>query len=306
MLSSTIEKFLDYLSYERNRSSNTRKAYQRDLREFLSFLSEYLGSDEDAIPLEGADHLTIRAFIAHLHRKGNAPSTIARKVSAVRSFFRFAVRRSSLDSNPAVRARAPKLRKTLPAHLTVDEMFALLDKAFEPTPLGRRDKMILELFYATGIRVGELVGLDIHDLDLEQSLLHVTGKGGRERIAPFGKRAAAAMRDYLEARKELLAKTAGEAGPALILNARGGRLTDRSVRRIVDKRLKACAILRKMSPHAFRHTFATHLLSNGADLRSIQELLGHASLSTTQKYTHLDIGRLMEVYDRSHPKARTR
>lgn len=304
MLTSAIEKYLDYLTYERNRALNTRKAYSKDLKEFTSFLSEYLGVDEEALPLEGTDHLAVRSFIAHLHYKGNAVSTIARKLSAVRSFYQFLVRRFFIKDNPAGRTRAPKLRKTLPAHLTVDEMFVLLDKTFEAGPIGCRDRMILELLYATGIRVGELVGLDVIDIDLSVNQVRVMGKGGKERIVPFGNKAAQAARGYLDARDGLLSKKGGKDTHALILNARGGRLTDRSVRRIVDKRLRECALLRKMSPHAFRHTFATHLLSAGADLRSIQELLGHASLSTTQKYTHLDIGRLMEVYDRAHPKAR--
>ena len=287
-----IEQFCSYLDTERNASAHTVAAYRSDLEQFAIFLD-----GQGKRSPEEVDHLIVRRYLAQLH-KGLAKSSIGRKLSALRALFRYLQRSGSLAKNPAELIGTPKKEKRLPFHLNIDQVSALVQVPGADTGLPLRDRAVLETLYSCGIRVSELTGMNVGDLDLDGGLARVLGKGGKERIVPVGSCALAALRAYL-----------GERGwpggdTPLILNARGGRLTRRSVGRIVDAHMLLIAAMRKVSPHTLRHTFATHLLEGGADLRAIQELLGHASLSTTQKYTHVSIDRLMEVYDKAHPKAR--
>jgi integrase/recombinase XerC len=287
-----IEQFCRYLDTERNASAHTISAYRSDLEQFAAFLAGQGGGAP-----EGVDHLVIRRYLAQL-RKGLAKSSIGRKLSAVRALFRYLLREGRLDTNPADLVGAPKKAKRVPFHLDIDQVTALVTAPSDAGGLPLRDRAVLETLYSCGIRVSELTGMNVGDLDLPGGLARVLGKGGKERIVPVGACARTELSAYLEERGN------PEAGSPLILNARGGRLTRRSVGRIVDTHMLLIASMRKVSPHTLRHTFATHLLEGGADLRAIQELLGHASLSTTQKYTHVSIDRLMEVYDKAHPKAR--
>jgi integrase/recombinase XerC len=229
-----------------------------------------------------------------------APASVSRRLSALRTFFKFLVREGAMEINPADMIKGPKLPKHLPEYLGVDEIFALLETPEKDSPLGKRDKAWLELLYATGMRVGELVGLKTSDVDLAQATVRVYGKGRKERIAPLTPKAVTALKNYLAVRDESEKEKSGD---ALFLNYRGGRLGERGIRKLLDRYILKCSITRHISPHALRHTFATHLLESGADLRSIQELLGHVSLSTTQKYTHTNIDYLTLVYDKTHPKA---
>lgn len=299
----SVARFVAYLRDQRHVSPETLRAYESDLAQFGSFLAnEHIGGPPPGA--EGIDALAVRGFVAHLHRAGLRKSSIARKLSAVRSFLRHAVREGRIETNPGASVPTPRLPKLLPKNLTVDEVFALLDAIDDDDPVSRRDRAILELLYATGVRVGELAALDLDDVDVAGGLVRVLGKGRKERIVPFGGQAQKALRRWLEASATGRARAADPG--ALFLNQRGGRLTDRSVRRILDRRLLEAALTAKISPHALRHTFATHMLGAGADLRAIQELLGHASLSTTQRYTHVGIDALMQVYDRAHPRAHRR
>ncbi len=298
-----VRRFTAYLRDQRHASGHTLRSYATDLAQFGAFLEEeHLGGE--APGPEGIDEVAIRAFVASLHRRGLQKSTIARKLSAVRAYLAHAVREERIGANPGEDVPTPRVPKRLPRHLTVDEVFTLLD-AIDPGDFsGARDRAILELLYSAGLRVGELAALDVDDLDLGARLVRVLGKGRRERIVPFGSKAKEALHRWLAA--ALPVRPKGGAGEALFLNARGGRLTDRSVRRILDRRLVEAALRARVSPHALRHSFATHLLGAGADLRAIQELLGHASLSTTQRYTHVGVDALMRVYDRAHPRAQRR
>jgi len=303
-----IGEFLTHLALGVRASPQTVRCYRTDLREFAQFLKTRLFSGRPAAPAE-VDHLAIRAYLSFLHERGVSRSTVARKLASVRSFFRHLVREGLLAKSPAALVATPKLERRLPHPLTRDEVESLLDSAFGKNPLDRRDRAILELLYATGIRVGETVGADLGDLEIGSSggdgMLRVLGKGSKERLVPIGSKAVLALRAYLSVRGDLLGGRPGRLDDrdALFLNARGGRLTDRSVRRILDRRLLLAAPILKVSPHTLRHSFATHMLDAGADLRSIQELLGHASLSTTQKYTAVTTSRILEVYDRAHPRS---
>jgi integrase/recombinase XerC len=297
----SVARFLAYLRDQRHASDQTVRAYASDLGQFGAFLEHvHLGSAPPGP--EAIDDVAIRGFVAHLHDARLQKSSVARKLSAVRAWLQHAVREERIQVNPGKDVKTPRVPKRLPRHLTVDEVFALLDRIPGDAFAGARDRAILELLYAAGLRVGELAALDLEDLDLAGGLVRVLGKGRKERIVPFGSKAAAAIRRWLDLSAP--ARREGSRGEALFLNVRGGRLTDRSVRRILDRRLQEAALQARVSPHALRHSFATHLLGAGADLRAIQELLGHASLSTTQRYTHLGIDTLMEVYDRAHPRAR--
>lgn len=249
------------------------------------------------------DALAVRSFLAHLQKQGLTKTSIGRHLSALRTFFVFLKREGRVDSNPAKAVASPRTSRSLPRTLSVPEASAVVEAPDRDAPLGTRDAALLELLYATGLRVSELVGLSLADVDLSSRQIRTIGKGRKERVVPFGEKAADALRAYLPVRTDLRARKAAEVKEPLFVNARGDRLTDRSVRRILDRALLLAEVSRHASPHALRHSFATHLLSAGADLRSIQELLGHASLSTTQKYTHLDAERLIEVYRKSHPKA---
>ncbi|WP_225072950.1 tyrosine recombinase XerC [Desulfuromonas sp. CSMB_57] len=292
-----IDRFAGHLEHERSMSPHTRRAYRQDLHEFAGFLREAAGDQASAQALQELTPVLLRRYLAMLHRR-NGRATIARKLSALRSFFRFLVREGELAVNPAAGLLTPRREQHLPVTLTVDEIFVLLAAACEDDELGLRDRAILETLYSCGLRVGELTALDVGHLDLEEGLVRVRGKGNKERIVPVGSKACAALRDYLDCR--------GRPGPerALFLNYRGGRLTPRSIERNLRQRLLTAGILKAATPHSLRHSFATHLLDGGADLRAIQELLGHASLSTTQKYTQVSLDRLMAVYDRAHPRSR--
>ena len=291
-----LRKFLDFLRYERNASPHTIASYQRDLVQ----LQDYLNKRK--INIKSLNNITIRGFLSALYQKGNKKSTVARKLASIRSFLQFCLQRGWLEDNPARVVATPKQGKHVPSFLSEEEIAQFLDLPQKPkNPLDYRDRALLELLYATGIRVGELVGMNVEDVDLNQRLIRVRGKGKKERLLPFGRKAADSLRDYLQ-RRGLINQGKIEE-EALFLNFRGRRLSSRSVERIVDKYLQQTALRRKISPHSLRHSFASHLLSRGADLRVIQELLGHESLATTQKYTHLDLKQLLEVYRKSHPRS---
>jgi integrase/recombinase XerC len=314
-----IEEFLKHLELGVHASPMTVRCYRTDLREFESFLKAGLrtykrGGAWSAGPvkapsLTAVDHLMVRAYLAFLSERGVSRATVARKLAALRSFYREMARQGQVAGNPAALVATPKQEKRLPHPMTEEEVRALLESAFGSEPRDLRDLAILELLYATGCRVSEIVGADLGDLELsaggEDGVLRVLGKGRKERLVPVGTKAVEALRRYVRVRGEEAAGRPVRAKDrdALFLNARGGRLTDRSVRRILDARLRQAAITGHVSPHALRHSFATHLLDAGADLRSIQELLGHASLSTTQRYTKVSTRRLMEVYAKAHPRA---
>ncbi|MBN1253685.1 MAG: tyrosine recombinase XerC [Deltaproteobacteria bacterium] len=295
-----INQFIDYMGLERGTSPHTCRAYRKDLELFADFLAEKkLPTDVATI-----DHLTIRLYLGHLYQgKRVKRASVIRKLATLRTFFRYLKREGIVEKNPAKMVATPKGGKELPHALTVDEAFRLLAVPDGATPLGSRDHAILELLYSSGLRVGELTALNLHNLDLGGGMVRVMGKGGKERIVPIGSKATEALGAYLERRVELMEQ--GRSAPQyLFLNNRGGRLTPRSVARMIKKYLPLGGIVKETSPHTFRHSFATHLLDAGADLRGIQELLGHTSLSTTQRYTHVSSAKLMEVYDRTHPRAR--
>ena len=284
------EQFFAFLKVEQGVSAHTLRAYQKDLTEFLDFAPN---------SLKKIDYLDIRSYLASLHARKLKKTTISRKLAAIRSFFKFLHREGYVKKNPAKLVSTPKVPRSLPKFLTIDEIFSLLDTPEGETFRVCRDRAMLELLYSSGIRVSELTSLDISDLDLRESLIRVKGKGMKERIVPVGSKALESIQEYLPERLSLRKKSS-----ALFLNNRGGRLTQRSVRRIVLHYSRMIRMKGELSPHTLRHTFATHLLHEGADLRVIQELLGHASLSTTQKYTHVDITHLAEVYDKAHPLAK--
>jgi len=297
------QSFLDYLQYQKNYSPHTLKNYGRDLDEFVSYLTA--GRPDEQVPLEQIDHISIRDFLSHLSRRGNQKTSMSRKLAALRSFFRFLYREGHVPNNPARLVTTPRLPESTPRFLSVKEIETILTIPDPATERGNRDIAILELLYGSGLRVGELVGLDLADLSLGERLVKVRGKGKKERIVPFGNKAGQALRDYLQVRGKLLGRLKTSREPqALFLNLRGGRLTARSVERNLDGYIRQSSLLLDVHPHVFRHSFATHLLSNGADLRCIQELLGHASLSTTQRYTHVSVEELMRTYRRAHPKAK--
>jgi len=298
-----IEEFIDYLRSQRGYSLHTLRNYRIDLKQFLGFLNEKKG---ETAGKEGysVDFLDIREYLGRLHGRYRR-STIARKLSAIRSFYAFAEKRGLTEINPAADISTPKLERTIPNYLAVDQMFSLLECPDRGAPLGLRDLAILEVLYSCGLRVSELAGLNLDSVDLEQRLVRVLGKGNKERVVPIGRHAVAALKIYLEATQSLRRKkTRGTPISALFLNCRGGRLSTRSMGKLVKRYGRQSGLMTDISPHALRHSFATHLLDGGADLRSVQELLGHVSLSTTQKYTHVSLDRLMEVYDKAHPRSR--
>ena len=278
-----------------------------DLRQFLSFLRDQaicIDKDNNEIDVTKIDHIVIRAYLGELYNK-NKKTSIARKLASLRGFFKFLIKEGRLSTNPASMVFTPKQEKHIPSFLSVDDMFRLVEKPGKSDILAQRDSAILEVLYSCGIRVSELVGLDVDDLDFNLGIIKVKGKGKKERIVPIGTKAIEALNDYLDNIVELREKVVDKGlDNPVFLNFRGKRLTTRSVARIVKKHVLQCGIMRDISPHSIRHTFATHLLDAGADLRSIQELLGHTSLATTQKYTHISIDKLMDVYDKAHPRSR--
>jgi integrase/recombinase XerC len=304
-LADEIAAFDRHLADERGVSRHTRAAYGKDLGRFAEFLSTVFWSRPlEKIAARDVDALAVRSYIAALRAGGLAKASIGRHLSALRTFFAFLKREGGVDTNPAKAIATPRKEQALPRTLSVTEAGAVVEARGREGPLGARDRALLELLYATGLRVSELVGLRLEDVDLSARQVRTLGKGRKERIVPFGRAAADAMKAWLKERAAL--KPAGKDADFVFLNAHAGRLTDRSVRRILDRAMLGADVSRHASPHALRHSFATHLLAAGADLRSIQELLGHASLSTTQRYTHLDVERLLEVYRKSHPKAEER
>jgi len=290
-----LEEFLAYLRHERNASPHTISSYRIDLLQ----LADYLASRK--IKLREVENVILRGFLVELYRKNLSKASAARKLAAVRSFFDFGVRKKWVDDNPAKVVATPRLDRRVPAFLSEEEMEKLLEIPPADNRLGVRDRAILELFYATGIRLAELVGINLEDINLGEKMVRVRGKGKKERLVPFGRKASESLSEYLRLRPDFHPPP-GNRG--LFLNYRGTRISPRSVERLVAKYLRRAAVRRKMSPHALRHSFATHLLGRGADLRVIQELLGHESLATTQKYTHMDVKQLLDVYLRSHPRAR--
>ena len=300
-MQSEIGDFLDYLTYERNVSVNTVVAYRDDLESLVAFLcNDYFTLGRDQLELTKVDHLAVRAYLAHLARRKLSRASIARHLSAMRSFFKYLMREGLVEANPARTVATPKKEKHLPSVMQTSDIALLLEQPDESRPLGVRDRAWLELLYASGLRIGELVGIDLEDVELRARLVKVHGKGSKERIVPFGTKAEQAIRAYLAIRNDLCADADEQ---ALFVNYRGGRITTRSVRRLFDGYLRGASLRAGISPHTMRHSFATHLLNAGADLRGIQELLGHASLSTTQKYTHLNDWQLIAVYKKAHPRA---
>ncbi len=314
---SAIEEYLTYLKAERDASAHTLRNYRVDLLQFLAYLQERGGGKAGPTPA-AVDHLAIRGFLARLHGAHLAKASLARKLATLRSFFRFLCRQGHLSANPATLVQAPRVPVRVTPHLSVDETFQLLAAPAAASKrsgagipaagwLAARDRAILELFYASGLRVSELVGLNRLDVDFQEGLVRVRGKGRKERIVPVGRKALEALVAYLANRSDLPAKgvTDSKEADAMFLNHRGGRLTARSVSQIVLRYLLRSGLGKKITPHGLRHSFATHLLDAGADLRAIQELLGHSRLSTTQRYTHVSLDKVMEVYDRAHPRARS-
>lgn len=285
-----IEKFIRYLEIEKNYSSHTILNYRLDLEDFKNFL----GSSE----LEKVDYLVLRKYLAVLKEKNLGNRTVGRRLSCLRSFFKFLTRDGYLKINPILMLSSPKLDKHLPSFLTEEEVTRLIESAFaksEKDQRGLRDRAVLETFYSTGIRISELVGLNVEDIDFISGIAKVMGKGKKQRLVPIGDTATAAIRKYLEKRKK--------ESEALFLNKSGRRISSRGVRDIVEKYIIRSGTKQRVSAHTFRHSFATHLLNRGADLRTVQELLGHANLSTTQIYTHLTTEKLKSVYDKAHPRA---
>jgi integrase/recombinase XerC len=312
-----LKEFLDHLRLNRNASRHTVTAYANDLDQFLRFTAAARGKKIDALTPADVEVDAIRGFLADLHRHRISAASAARKLSALRTFIKYLKREDLLIGDPGALVAAPKRGETIPAHLTMDEMNRLLEMPDTSTPLGQRDRAILELFYASGLRLSELVGLGIEDVDLSRRMVRVLGKGRKERLVPFNTATADAIRGWMKNRGALGATgaagargSAGARGAArgasapLFLNYRGGRLSTRSVDRLVRRYVAACGTRFGISPHALRHSFATHLLERGADLRAIQELLGHVQLSTTQRYTHVNAAQLLEVYRKAHPRAK--
>src|SRR3984957_2387176 len=317
-MDSAVKQFLIYLRAVRNASPHTIRSYDNDLGQFLTFLTP----PGTAMPNpQDVTHLVIREFVAHLHDLTLEKSSIARKLAAIRSFFKFAVREGLVVRNPARMVATPRLPKRIPAVLSAEDLNAFLDSVVARRPRAsggstdtlakdesrlmiRRDRAILELLYASGLRVSELTGLNLGDIDRKELMLRVRGKGNKERIIPYGGKAEQALEAYQPLREEILRKAGGRGDrQAVFLNHLGTRLTQRSVARIVKKYARLANVNWDLHPHSLRHAFATHLLADGADLRAIQELLGHSSLSTTQRYTHATIRQLMEVFDKAHPRA---
>jgi integrase/recombinase XerC len=309
-----LRAFLDFLRLNRNASPNTVAAYESDVSQFVAFATGHLDKHADALQPADLQLGTIRAFMADLYRQGQSRASVARKISALRTFGRYLRREGWIDGDPAGLTAAPRREQRVPAHLTVDEMEKLLEVPDTTEPLGRRDRAILELFYASGLRLSELVGLDLEDVNLSARVVRVMGKGGKERLVPFNTAAAGSLRTWLKDRAVLLTANPKSQIPKpksqrrrpeepLFVNFRGSRLTGRSVQRLVARYVAQCSTRFGISPHALRHSFATHLLQRGADLRAIQELLGHVQLSTTQRYTHVNASQLLDVYRKAHPRA---
>jgi integrase/recombinase XerC len=302
-----LQAFLQYLELNRNASAHTISAYAGDLEQFLGHAAQLAGLEPEELEPSFLNRAAIRGFLASLHIQGQSRASAARKLAAVRSFLKYLRREEVIDEDPGALVATPKREVRMPPHLSEEEMGRLLDAPLDEGPLGLRDRAILELFYASGLRRSELAGLDMDDVNLSGRMVRVLGKGGRQRLVPFNESAGKALRAYLREREALVEKlvtaAARRRGGAVFVNYKGGRLTVRSIDRLVRRHVSACSARLGISPHALRHSFATHLLQRGADLRAIQELLGHARISTTQRYTHVNAAQLLEVYRKSHPRA---
>jgi len=298
-----ITRFEEYLRLK-NASGHTVRNYVSDLSQFQEYLTP---PDQEGDPvsctIEKLDHHLILEYLVYLHAQKIENSSKSRKISAIRSFCKFLCKEGALEQNPAKLIRLPKVSRKIPGYLSVDDCVQLIESPDLSTPMGLRDRSILELLYACGIRVSECAGMNLEDINFKEDLILVRGKGKKERIVPFGRHCHAALEAYLQTRRSFFRNRITEEKSPLFLSHVGTRLTTRSIARLVDKYVRESGLMQKISPHGIRHSFATHLLNSGADLRSIQELLGHKTLSTTQKYTHLSIGHLMEQYDKAHPKA---
>lgn len=300
----SLTEFLQHLKYERNMSVHTLRNYKSDLEQFREFLFSI--EKRADFPIDQIDRLTIREWMANLHTVGLKKASIARKLASLRTLFQFLIREGKLESNPAKMVATPKIERKLPTHLSMEDAVRLIEIPDLTTDLGRRDRAILEFLYATGIRVGELVNLGLTDIDFRERTARVFGKRRKERIVPFHDHALQALMLYLNQTRGVFlanAPLAKRDAKACFLNYQGTRITTRSVGRMIDKYIKQCADVHKISPHSLRHTFATHMLDSGADLRDIQELLGHARLSTTQIYTQVSMEKMIDVYSKAHPKA---
>jgi integrase/recombinase XerC len=317
-----LRAFLEYLRFNRNASPHTVAAYESDVSQLIDFAARDLNKKRGDLTPGDLDLALVRGFTADLHRRHQTRASVARKLSALRTFGRFLKREGWIESDPATLAVSPKREIKVPAHLSVNEMSQLLDMPDASQPLGRRDRAILELFYASGLRLSELVGLDVEDVNLSARIVRVMGKGSKERLVPFNQSTRTAIAAWLKDRLTLTQnaksripnptlqravprRPQSEARDPLFVNFRGSRLTGRSVQRLVARYVSACSTRFGISPHALRHSFATHLLQAGADLRAIQELLGHVQLSTTQRYTHVNAAQLLEVYRKAHPRAKS-
>lgn len=312
-LRDAIRGYLEYLALNRNASDHTVRGYESDLVQYLYFLGAFTGRRRDTLTPAHVSTETLRAFLGELHDRGNTRASAARRISALRGFARYLRHEGIRDDDPAALVGSPKPERRIPQVLSIDEMTALLETPDTATPLGRRDRAMLELFYASGLRLSELTGLDLGDINLTGRMVRVMGKGRKERLVPFHALAGQALAAWLPDR-ELLAREAatGERGGSrrgrlhdepLFVNYRGTRISPRSVHRLLARYVATCSTRYGISPHALRHAFATHLLEHGADLRAIQELLGHSALSTTQRYTQVNVQHLLDVYRKAHPKA---
>ncbi|MCR4440985.1 MAG: tyrosine recombinase XerC [Peptococcaceae bacterium] len=300
LLTTLVDSFFIYLESEKNMAQHTIKSYNSDWMDFFAFLEQEMGYNLDCLELEKIDHSVIRKYLIHLNKKELAKPTIARRLAALRSFYRYLIKKEILAQNPLKDVSTPKIPKKLPRYLEQDEISKVLEQPALSEGAGLRDKAVLELLYAAGMRVSELAGLDLENIDLSYGYVRVLGKGGRERLIPLGRKAAAALAVYLEKVRPLWNT---QKSKALFLNQRGGRLSDRSIRSIVKKYCLLASVRECVSPHGFRHSFASHLLDNGADLRVVQELLGHKKISSTQVYTHVSRSQLRKVYHLAHPRA---
>jgi integrase/recombinase XerC len=318
-----LKAFLKFLALNRNLSRHTVRAYESDLSQFLAHVAGKAGVERRNLAPSVLDRDAIRAFLSSIHASGQTRATSARKLAAVRTFLRYLRREALIDTDPGALVGTPKRAVRMPAHLSEQEMTELLDAPDQRQPLGRRDRAVLELFYASGLRLSELAGVDVEDVNLSAKMVRVLGKGGKERLVPFNSSTASAIRLYLKDREQLVRGTMAWGNPAnagshmkhahakhtrrreaLFVNYRGGPLTVRSIDRLVRRYVASAGTRGGISPHALRHSFATHLLQRGADLRVIQELLGHVRLSTTERYTHVNAAQLLDVYRRAHPRAK--
>lgn len=307
MMKREIDEFIHYIDLEKGYSPHTQESYRSDLQQFQAFLEQNRWSVklDDQGALLDIDPVGIRKYLGMLHRDKLKKTSIGRKVAALKSFFKYLVKKGHLERNPAEFIQTPKKEKYIPTFLTVDEVFTILEQSFPTEEMGLRNRAMLELLYSSGIRRAELIGLNRSDVDFHQALIKVRGKGKKERIVPLGAQALKTMAAYQEqGRNEPAPADKYEQDQPFFTNRKGERLNPRTISRIVDHMAALGGVNRKISPHVFRHTFATHLLDGGADLRAIQEMLGHESLSTTQKYTSVSMAKLMETYDMAHPRSK--